>query len=343
MVFLLIFLVVLAVGLIYQLIGTLRDARKYPPPGRLVDVGNLRLHLRVTGQGSPTVVLESGIAASSASWAGIQATLAEHTMVCSYDRAGFGWSDSAPGPRTPRQLALELHDLLSHGGPRGPFILVGHSFGGLIVRAFADQFPDETAGLVLVDALHQREWLQPTPQQRRMLRGGVLFSRIGVVLASLGVVRLCLDLLTLGSRKAPRAVLKSFGKDAFALVTRIVGELTKLPPDVLPAIRAHWSRPKPFATMARYLAALPQSCAEFAEARRLPDVPLIVLSADCAGEQLAAQKELACLCSKAEHRVLANCGHWVHLHQPGAVVEAVRRVLTQVRVAHATQVNYPDA
>jgi pimeloyl-ACP methyl ester carboxylesterase len=169
-----------------------------------------------------------------------------------------------------------------------------------------------------------------------MLRGGVLFSRIGVVLASLGVVRLALDLLKRGARKAPRAILKGFGKDATALVTRIIGEVTKLPPEVLPAIRAHWSRPKSFATMARYLAALPASSAEFSDPRPLPPVPLIVLSAHCTGEQFDAQKELSSLCSEGEHRVIPDCGHWVHLDRPDAVVEAVKEVLGKLRTADSS-------
>ncbi|MCI0348227.1 MAG: alpha/beta hydrolase [Acidobacteriales bacterium] len=322
----------LSLGVLYQLIGTLRDARNLPPPGRIMQAGRLRLHLNASGSGSPVVVLDSGIAASSLSWVGIQAALSQCTTVCSYDRAGFAWSGSSPGPRTPHVLARELHAMLTNANLQSPYVLVGHSFGGLIVRAFAAQFPGDTAGLVLVDALSHREWLQPTDQQKRMLQGGVLFSRIGVVLAAFGVVRLCLALLAGGSRKAPQAVLKGFGKGATALVTRIVGEVTKLPREVLPAIRAHWSRPKSFATMARYLAALPASSAEFSDARPLPDVPLIVLSAQCAGQPLEAQKELASLSSQGEHRMIPDCGHWVHLDRPDAVIQAVKEVLERVRI-----------
>ena len=320
-------------GLVYQLLGTLRDARNHPPPGKMIRAGKLRFHLNPSGSGSPVVVLDSGIAASSLSWVGIQAALSRETTVCSYDRAGFGWSNSSRTPRTPHELARELHSLLSTAGLQPPFVLVGHSYGGLVVRAFASQFPQETAGLILVDALSHREWLHPTDQQKRMLQGGVLFSRIGVVLASIGVVRLCLALLAGGARKAPQAVLKGFGKGATALVTRIMGEVTKLPKEVLPAIRAHWSRPKSFATMARYLAGLPRSSAEFAEPVFMPAVPLIVLSAQCAGGQLAAQKELASLCSQGEHRMISDCGHWLHLDRPEALVEAVKEILAQVRAA----------
>src|SRR5262245_51775862 len=198
----------LSLGLAYQLIGALRDVRNFPPPGKMIEANGLRLHMNASGRRSPVVVLESGIAASSLSWIGIQASLSRETRVCSYDRAGFGWSKASAEPRTPHILAGELHAMLTSAGFEPPFVLVGHSFGGLIVRAFAEQHPGETAGIVLVDALSHREWLQPTDQQKRMLQGGVLFSRIGVVLASLGVVRLCLALLAGGSRKAPQAVLK---------------------------------------------------------------------------------------------------------------------------------------
>jgi pimeloyl-ACP methyl ester carboxylesterase len=330
---LIIALALLSLGLIYQLIGTLRDARRHPPPGQRIDVNGTRLHLRTMGSGSPVVILESGITASSLSWSGLQPTLAQYTTVCSYDRAGLAWSDSSDTPPTPNALARQLHELLSRAGLRGPFVLVGHSFGGLVVRAFAAQFPAETAGLLLLDALHHREWLEPSARQKRMLRGGVLFSRIGVVLASVGIVRLCLALLSRGSRKAPRAVLHSFGKGATAVVERVLGEVTKLPAEVLPAIRAHWSRPKSFATLARYLAALPRSSTEFVEVNALPAVPLIILSAECTGEQLASQKELASLCAGGKHHLIPGCGHWVHLDKPEAVVETVREILEQVRTA----------
>jgi pimeloyl-ACP methyl ester carboxylesterase len=321
----------IALGLLYQLLGTWRDARTHSPPGKLIRVAGSRLHIRTSGQGSPAVVLESGIAASSVSWTAVQAALSSHTTVSSYDRAGLGWSEPNFRPRTPSQLADELHELLVRAGLAPPFVLVGHSFGGLVVRAFAARYPRETAGLVLVDALHHSEWLNPTGRRRRMLRGGVWFSWLGAALASVGVVRLCLDLLTRGARRTPRAVMKSFGKDVAGLITRMVGEVTKLPPEVWPAIRAHWSRPRSFATMARYLAALPKSSAEFLEASPLPPVPLVVLSADCTGDQLAAQKDLSLLCAGGECRVVHGCGHWIHLDRPDAVVEAVIEMLERVR------------
>ena len=335
--FLLITVAILLLGFTYQLLGIWRDARTHPPPGKLIRVAGSRLHIRASGQGSPTVVLESGIAASSVSWTAVHAALASHTTVCSYDRAGFGWSEPNARPRTPAELADELHELLVRAGLAPPFVLVGHSFGGLIVRAFATRYPRETVGLVLVDALHHSEWLNPTGRRQRMLRGGVWFSWLGAALAAVGMVRLCLDLLTRGARRTPRAVMKSFGKDVAGLITRMVGEVTKLPPEVWPAIRAHWSCPRSFATMARYLAALPKSSAEFLEPSPLPPVPLMVLSADCAGDQLAGQRELGSLCTAGECRVVTGCGHWIHLDRPEVVVEAVIEMLERVRQEFGVQ------
>jgi pimeloyl-ACP methyl ester carboxylesterase len=112
------------------------------------------MHLSCVGQGSPTVVFESGLANMSADWGNVQPTVAATTRACAYDRAGIAWSDASPGPRDPRQIATELHTLLGNAGEAGPYVLAGQSFGGLYVRVFADRYPDEVAAMVLVDASH---------------------------------------------------------------------------------------------------------------------------------------------------------------------------------------------
>jgi len=104
------------------------------------------------------VILESGLANMSADWANVQPLVAEGTGVCAYDRAGIAWSDSGPQPRDPRQIAAELHRLLNKANIAGPYVLVGHSFGGLCVRMYADRYPDEVAGMVLLDASHSDQW-----------------------------------------------------------------------------------------------------------------------------------------------------------------------------------------
>ncbi|MBI1790320.1 MAG: alpha/beta fold hydrolase, partial [Acidobacteria bacterium] len=145
---------ILLAGVVYQAVGTALDKRRYPPPGRIVE----GMHLRVEGAGDPTVVLEAGIAATSLSWSRVQPEVAKFARVLSYDRAGLGWSGPASGPRTVDRLVAELRQLLAGAGLPGPYVLVGHSFGGLVARAFAARYPDEVAGLVLVDPVHPREW-----------------------------------------------------------------------------------------------------------------------------------------------------------------------------------------
>ena len=131
------------------------DTPPYAAPGKLVDVGGWRLHLNCTGEvrpGQPTVILEAGVGDFSVEWSLVQPRVAEFTRVCSYDRAGDGWSDLGPHPRTHRQIVYELHTLLSRAGEPPPFVLVGHSYGGWLVRLYQSTYPAEVAGMVLVDA-----------------------------------------------------------------------------------------------------------------------------------------------------------------------------------------------
>lgn len=147
---------VAAAGAAYEAIAGAGDASAYPPAGRLVDVGGYKLHLDCRGEASPTVVLEAGLGASSLDWSLVQPELARTTRVCSYDRAGMGWSEPGPAPRSPAHIADELHQLLQNGGVAGPYILVGHSLGGKNIRMFAEAYPSEVAGMVLVDARSER-------------------------------------------------------------------------------------------------------------------------------------------------------------------------------------------
>jgi pimeloyl-ACP methyl ester carboxylesterase len=145
------------IGVIYQAIGTEIYRRIYPPPGKLVDVDGHSLHINCVGEGSPTVILESGSGANSTAWANIQPEVSDTTRVCAYDRAGSGWSEPGPGPGDPQQIAGELHTLLGNAGIEGPYVLVGHSFGGLYVLMYADLYPNEVEGMVLVDSSHPEQ------------------------------------------------------------------------------------------------------------------------------------------------------------------------------------------
>ena len=135
-------------------ISTLTHAQDKPYPGELVNIGTHRLHINCVGKGSPTVIIDSGIGGFSLEWITIQNNLAGSLKVCSYDRAGYGWSDSGPRPRTTDRITYELHSLLVESKIPGPYVFVGHSFGGYNIRYFASKYPNLTAGLVLVDSSH---------------------------------------------------------------------------------------------------------------------------------------------------------------------------------------------
>jgi pimeloyl-ACP methyl ester carboxylesterase len=139
-------------GLSYEAVMAATDAGRYPPPGEMVDVGGHRLHLHCVGSGSPTVVFESGKGGTVLDWSLVQPQLATETRVCTYDRAGLGWSEAGPLPRTPERVVEDLHTLLGTAGERGPYVLAAHSLGGRYVRLFAERYPDQVAGMVLVDA-----------------------------------------------------------------------------------------------------------------------------------------------------------------------------------------------
>lgn len=150
--FLLLLIVVAGTGAIYQAIAEHRDRALFPQVGRRVDVGGFSLNLNCTGKGKPTVILESGLGIPAVGWSLVQPRIAQFARVCSYDRAGYGWSDPGPFPRTSREIARELHTLLANAHVAPPYILVGHSFGGFNVRLFNRMYSREVTGVVFVDA-----------------------------------------------------------------------------------------------------------------------------------------------------------------------------------------------
>jgi pimeloyl-ACP methyl ester carboxylesterase len=158
-----------ATGALYQAVATAIDRRSFAPPGRMIDLGGYRMHISCTGQGSPTVVLEAGGGVSSGVWAWIQPEIARQTRVCTYDRAGIGWSEQGPHPRDAGSIAQELHTLLQRAGESEPFVLAGHSLGGQYALMFAERYPEEIAGLVLIDALHA-DTNYRTPQAQALYR-----------------------------------------------------------------------------------------------------------------------------------------------------------------------------
>ncbi len=163
-----------------------RDARQYPPPGRLVNVGNHSMHIHCLGTGTPTVVLEAGVQFWSSQWYWVYRRVAEGTRVCAYDRSGLGWSEPGPGPYDGESMARELRALLGNATESSPYVLVGHSLGGMLVRIYYRLFPDEVAGLVLVDPGIPTEFFEPGEDLESTCGWRCSAARVA---ASLGVFR----------------------------------------------------------------------------------------------------------------------------------------------------------
>ncbi len=291
-------------GALAQVRATRRDEQRYPPPGVLVDVGGHRLHLDVRGSGpGPTVVLEAGMGSFSPNWYWVQSELAPEMRVVAYDRSGLGWSERGTAPRDAETLAAELHAALVAAGVAGPYVLAGHSFGGLPVRAFAQLYPGETAGLVLVDASNPDQWVRwPVRNADRMI---VTSQRVTAALARVGLLRL-VDL--------SRAI-------SAGLPDRAVAEL-----------RARSALPGTSAVEAEQMAAWPTSRAQLvSDLGALPLVVLGVTDQPRGAETLTAlQAELVRLSTRSARRVVEGATHEslvARREHAMAVVAAIRAVV----------------
>jgi pimeloyl-ACP methyl ester carboxylesterase len=270
------------VGAIYQAIATERAERAYPPPGEMVDVGGHRLHIHCVGQGSPTVVLDAGTGAMSADWVLVQREVSDTTRVCAYDRAGMGWSEMGPEPRDARQISSELHTLLTKAGIEGPCVLVGHSFGGLYAQTYAARYPDEVAGVSLVESSHPEQFSY-RPVARDSYEPQKQIFAVTSLLARIGVVRL-LYMLIPAPPELPQQQRAQI--DALSPSTRQVS------------------------TNALELRATPQTTTQTRSLRSLGDKPLAVVSAGTQEpEWLNLQDDLATLSPNSMHRVVEGATH----------------------------------
>jgi len=298
-------------GFGYQTIASEVDASRYPAPGKLVDVGGYRLHLDCTGvarPGRPTVILEAAWGGTSLDWSKVQPGVAAVTRVCAYDRAGYGWSDTGRKPRTAGQVVTELHTLLTRAGVADPYVLAGHSLGGLLVRLYAYRYPRQVAGLVLVDSPHEQGDFQWTWT-------GSALTTICAALARVGIVRL--------------------------LVSR-VGDIAHYPPTAQPAVKAHFSQTRFCRTYADEGAALEQSAAQVRAGRHpLGRLPLVVLTRGVDGKfyqgnagkpapssWLTQQRDLVGLSTNSTQIMATRSGHYILLDQPELVIAAINQVLT---------------
>jgi pimeloyl-ACP methyl ester carboxylesterase len=316
-----------------QLLCIWIDGRKFRAPGTMVALPGRTVHVHQAGSGAPAIILEAGIAASSLSWSVLQPQLAAFTTTYSYDRAGLGWSTSTGRQCRLSQMADELHEWIKAVQLPRPYVFAGHSYAAYILRVYAQRFPDEVAGMILIDPLTPEEWIQPDRKQRWQIRRAVWFCRAGAVVSALGVLRFCLWLLQRGNNAIPRRVLSSFGASAKDTVERILGELAKLPPPTVRLIRERWGRPKFFLVMARYIQTLP-ACAAQASGYDIPaHIPVTVISGAHQPEvRMAEQKAIAAHSGHGRHLIAANSAHWIQLDQPELIVRAFREMVAEMNI-----------
>jgi pimeloyl-ACP methyl ester carboxylesterase len=298
-------IVVLMIGLI--LLGTVyepwaegRDAKAYPPPGQLVDVGGYRLHINCTGSGSPTVVIESGWGDSSAGWGWVQPEVAKTTRICTYDRAGMGWSEASPHPRAAREYARELHTLLAKANEPGPYVLVAHSMGGYTMLVYAHDYPDEVSGLVLVDAqkLPAAATHKPAPKPGE--------TPLPSWIARIGLVR---------------------------LLAGPLGAIQDLPPEDKQAYTAYSVTPRSVQTQWDEFIGMSEGGAQARAVTTLGALPLIVLSAGLeeTADHTASQAGFLLLSTNSQQLFADQSGHRIMIEQPEAAVAAIVKMVELVR------------
>jgi pimeloyl-ACP methyl ester carboxylesterase len=301
---------------LYQNISEARDRRFNPMPGKLVDVGGYKMHIDCTGQGSPTVILDSGLGDSYLTWRKVQPQIAQFTRICSYDRAGMGYSDSSRKLRTSREIAEELHALLHNAGVSPPYILVGHSMGGYDVRLYASLYGGDVTGMVLVDSSHPDQQKRLPPAINDLDAGWLREAEFLEFTTPFGLPRL------LGFCSHDDEVRAADCN--FHSARENVAELR----------------------------AFPESAAQAAATGSLGNLPLAVLSHDPDKPQpdlpedlvkpfhdawAQMQEELAQLSTRSTHVIAKNGGHYIQLDRPDVVIEAVRNVVEQARQAHSAK------
>ena len=297
-------------GFVYENISEARDRRAVAMPGTMVDVAGNKMHIDCMGEGSPAVILNSGLGDTYLSWTKVQPQIASFTHVCSYDRAGLGYSDSSSQPRTSKVIAQELHALLQAAAIAPPYILVGHSMGGFDVRLFASLYREQVAGMVLVDASHPDQENRLPPELKNLEGSGLREEEFLEYTMPFGLPRL---IGLCESDPAQRAA-----ECNFHTAREIVAELK----------------------------AVEESSAQTAATSSFGDMPLVVLSHDPekpssefpadlakplndAWEKM--QEEMAHLSTRGTQTIVKNSAHYIQIDQPDVVIDAVHTVVEQAR------------
>jgi pimeloyl-ACP methyl ester carboxylesterase len=296
-------LILILAGWIYEPIAEAADAKAYPPPGKMVDVGGYRLHINCTGSGSPTVVVEAGYGDTSASWSWVQPEVAKTTRICTYDRAGMGWSEASPEPRAAREYAKELHTLLANANEPGPYVLVGHSMGGYTMIVYAHDYPAEVAGLVLVDAqaLPRPDSGAPSPAPKPGK------NSLPALLARIGLVR---------------------------LLAGPLGSIQDLPVGDKQAYTAYSVTPRSAQTFIDEGMGMSEGGAQAKAVTSLGALPLIVLSRgkDQDAAWAASQAGYLQLSTDSQQLFADHSGHRIMIEQPEAAISAILKLVEKFRM-----------
>lgn len=299
--------IIASVGAAYETASARRDRETYHPPGKLIDIGGYRLHLNCSGEGSPTVVLEFGLDGSYLDWYRVQPEIAHLTRVCSYDRAGYGWSDTTNRPRLPGVMAEELHTLLTAAGEKPPYLLVAHSMGSFNALMFAHQHPAEVAGLVLVDGAHPDELLPFYFNKKLWLRTMQFTMPFGL--------------------------------------PRWRGWCGSGPPEIAGMKQAIGCQAHVYATHYAQWTAFPGAADEVRPLQNFGNLPLVVISRDpsrpSAQDDVVSskrerhwsglQKRLLELSTNSTQIIATGSGHSIPMQRPDVIVDAIQQLVEKIR------------
>ncbi len=308
---------------LYQAIAVLLENRR-SPPGQLIDVGGYRLHLCVKGEAIPTIIVETSLGGVEGYF--LLDKLAQVARVCIYDRAGYGWSDRSPHPRTSHQMVKELDILLAKAGIEPPYIFVGDSFGSYNVRLYAHLFPEKVAGIVLTDALHEKGMLKmsiPLQALKLFFLSGFVMSTIGSTIGIIRLLELC---------------------GVFELIKP---QLRNCPPDALKQVKRSFCRPKHWMTMSREIINLDSSARQVSKATHLGTMPIVSIKSSTffkpsfwtiflplqGANKLRDKmhKELGNLSRNCQQVDATKSSHFVWVDEPNLIVDAVKTLIPKDR------------
>ncbi|WP_252504915.1 alpha/beta hydrolase [Sporosarcina sp. Marseille-Q4943] len=309
----------LLIGFIYEKLSRRRDAER-PYPGELIDVGGYRLHTTDDGKGAPTIVILHGAGDCSYSWMHVRKEISKFTRVITYDRAGMGSSDLGPVP-TPDHTVIELQNLLETAGGQGPYVLVGHSLGGLIARLYALKYPNQVAGLVLLDSTHES-----LKEDVKFKQG---FAIIGVMLKTMrlvspfGIPRFLGDVL---------GVIPMFGNELSYYKRQLDAEEYRLWKGNVYSIFAEKTAGLEFKGAWAHLEAAANQLQNSMEKPQFGDLPIAVVNNPGFGAHWTEmQRELASRSTNHIHKTSDRKGHSLQMPRPEYVIEAIQHVVDQVQ------------